>query len=71
MWRGVVSLPAKRFFNLEYADDIVLLCNETQDIQKAINQLPLVSVGNSSGVTVEIDSGMMKGTPAYTNLARL
>lgn len=35
---GVDLLPGERFFNLDYADDIILLCDSTQAIRVSVNQ---------------------------------
>ncbi|VDP65299.1 unnamed protein product, partial [Schistosoma curassoni] len=39
--RGVDLLPGKRLLDLEYADDIVLLCNNAQAMQSPLNQLAI------------------------------
>ncbi|VDP69384.1 unnamed protein product [Schistosoma mattheei] len=38
---GVNRLPGERLLDPEYADDIVLLYDNTQDIQSALNQLAI------------------------------
>lgn len=34
-------LPGKRLFNLEYTDDIVLLCGDTEALQSSLNKLAI------------------------------
>lgn len=38
---GVDLLPGERLFNLGDIDDIVLLCDDTQDMQIVLNQLAI------------------------------
>ncbi|CAH8600719.1 unnamed protein product [Schistosoma mattheei] len=38
---GVDLLPGERLLDLEYADDIVLLCDNAQGMQSALNQLAI------------------------------
>ncbi|VDP32647.1 unnamed protein product [Schistosoma mattheei] len=38
---GVDLLPEERFFDLDYADDIVLPCDNAQAMQSALNQLAI------------------------------
>ncbi|VDP86071.1 unnamed protein product [Schistosoma mattheei] len=38
---GVNLLPGERLFDLEYADDIVLLCDNAQGMQSTLNQLAI------------------------------
>ncbi|CAH8292457.1 unnamed protein product [Schistosoma rodhaini] len=38
---GVYMLPGERLLDLEYADDIVLLCDNAQGMQSALNQLAI------------------------------
>src|SRR6218665_1734655 len=52
-WEGGVHIAGRRLTNLRYADDIVLLAESDEELQKIVNRLH--QVGSEKGLLINMD----------------
>ena len=52
-WKGGVHIGGRRLTNLRYADDIVLLAESEEELQKIVNRLD--QVGSEKGLLINMD----------------